>query len=120
MLFRSCVLNSGMYQIDYGTNKYGINVGTLRGLDQEIEIVEEPLFNTNPAKKYTVYILEPSLVQRRTTAYGNLKRIPWSTLDADGAEYKTYIKGGWSVAEGYQFRRPGAHAIIENFGLDKA
>lgn len=115
-----CVLNSGHYHIDYETKKYGLNVAVLRGLDQEIEIVEEPLFNDNDAKKYTVYIIEPDLIARRTTAYGSLKRIPWSTLNDAGDNYKTYIKGGWRVAEGYQFRRPSAHAIIENFGLDKA
>jgi hypothetical protein len=115
-----CVLNAGMYQIDYNTNKYGINVSTLRGLDQELDIVEEPLFNNNPAKKYTVYIIEPELIARATTPYGALKRIPWSGLDDAGDNYKTYIKGGWRVVEGYQFRRPGAHAIIENFGRDKS
>lgn len=113
------VLNSGQYRIDYETKKYGLNVAVLKGLDQEIEIMEEPLFNSNPAKTYTVYMIEPGTIMRRTVKNGKLMRIPWSGLGQAGDEYKTYIKGGWRVKETYQFKRIASHAIIENFGLDK-
>lgn len=116
-----CVINSGMYNIGYETNKYGLHVGVLRGLDNEIELIEEPLFNSNEAKKNTVYILEPSLIKRKTVKDGELKKIPWSSLsNQDGSDYKSYSEGGWRVKETYQFTRLQAHAIIENFGIDKA
>lgn len=114
-----CVLNAGMYKIDYETTKYGLNVAVLKGLDQEIEIVEEPLFNLNPAKTYTVYMIEPDRIQRRTVKDGELMRIPWSSLKQPGDTYKSYIKGGWRVKETYQWNRLASHAIIENFGLAK-
>lgn len=116
-----CVLASGMYNIGYETNKYGLHVAVLRGLDNEIELVEEPLFNSNDAKKNTVYILEPSLIRRKTVKDGELKKIPWSDLkNQEGDEYKSYSVGGWRVKETYQFTRLQAHCIIENFGIDKA
>lgn len=116
-----CVINSGMYNIGYETNKYGLHVAVLRGLDNEIELVEEPLFNSNTAKKNTVYILEPGLIRRKTVKDGELKKIPWSDLkNQEGDEYKSYSVGGWRVKETYQFNRLQAHAIIENFGVDKA
>lgn len=115
-----CVTASGHYNIGYETNKYGLNVAVLRGLDQELEIVEEPLFNDNAAFRNTLYLVEPGNIQRRVFAKGELTRIPWSNLDEDGKHYTTYIKGGWRVKETYQFTRLASHAIIDNFGVDKA
>jgi hypothetical protein len=115
-----CVINSGMYNIGYETNKYGLHVAVLRGLDNEIELLEEPLFNGNTAKKNTVYIIEPALIKRKTVKDGNLHKIPWSELNQSGDLYKSYTEGGWRVKETYQFLRLQSHCIIENFGIDKA
>lgn len=114
-----CVVNSGVYQIGYETDRYGVNVAVLRGLDQELEIMEEPLFNTNDAKKYSIYFIEPSLIKRRPTKTGALKQLAWSSFDDASRRHATYIEGGWRVEETYQWNRPGAHAIIENLSLAK-
>jgi hypothetical protein len=113
------VRQAGMYNISYETDNYGINIAVLRGLDQEMEIVEEPLFNTNTAFKNTIYMVEPKNIKRKTFAKGELTKIPWSNLTDDGKNRTTYIKGGWRVKETYQFLRLASHAIIDNFGVEK-
>ncbi len=126
----NCVLNSGQYTIDYSTNRYGINVAKIRGLDQEIEIVENPLFVHYPSRVYTAYLIEPEQIRRRqkkTDRSGmafsrGLCRVPWSDFKkttVDGENFISRAKGGWVCKEGFQIRRLAAHAIIDNLGIDK-
>jgi hypothetical protein len=115
-----CVMNSGVYQIGSETNEFGLNVTMLRGLDQPIEIVEEPLLNTDDAAKYRAYLIEPARLQRRPTKNGALKLLPWSTFEDASRRHATYIEGGWRAEETYQWNRLATHAIIENISLAKA
>jgi len=124
-----CVLASGDYAIEYGTNKYGINVGWLRGLDNEVELVENALFNHYPAYANTIYVIDPENIKRHTPAdegtsvsrAKGLEYIPWSAFKKmDGENFITRIKGGWGVEETFSFKQLASHAIIDNVGLTKA
>jgi hypothetical protein len=122
-LLNECVYNipGRFYEISYETNRWGMpNILTLRGLDQELEIWEEPLFNVNEARKRCAYIINPENIQRRYLKNGELRQIPWSEpANQDGATYTTAMKGGWTVSETYKIVKPNSFAILENLGLAK-
>lgn len=122
-----CVRASTSYEISYGTNKYGVQVQYLKGLDQEIEIWENPQLDHIPSKKRTAYLLEPEHFKRHTPEDGEanaskgLEYVPWSTpKKANGENFKSRAKGGWISEETYTFRRLPAHMIIDNLGLPKS
>lgn len=128
-LIDECVLLSGDYAIEYGTNKYGVNVGKLRGLDNEVEIVENALFTHYPAYKHTMYIVDPENLRRHTPEDGGttvsrkhgIEYVPWSAFKKmDGENFITRIKGGWVAEESFSYRQLPSFAIVDNLGLDKA
>lgn len=131
-LIDDCVTRSGQYRIESGTNKYGLNVKYLRGRGEDIELVEDALFEHYPFLQRRSYILVPEYMHRHQMTEGlpiprkkGLRYIKWSaqkdgSASIDGQSYITEIKGGWEASETFTFDFLEAFKIIDNLGLDKA
>lgn len=130
-LISNCVLNAGTYNIDYGTNKFGIDVAYLRGLGRVVELVENAFFEHYAPFLNTGYLLIPELMSRHEpidNATGGLPRskglikIPWSGAkpgQINGDNYKSWQTGAYLCHETFEFRKEAAFFIIDNLGLDK-
>lgn len=128
-LITELVLASGNYNISYGENKWGIDVTRIHGLEEELELAIEPLFNHYPARKRSMYIARFDYIKRHQvkmedTSLGKrskgLEYVPWSAFKKmDGENFISRIKGGFIASESYSVRRRCCHAIIDNLGLSK-
>lgn len=125
-VINASVRASGSYQIDYATNRYGINVKYLRGQDEEWEIWENPQMDHTQAFKRTAYLIIPEHFKRHTpedsasNASKGLEYVKWSDPKKQDGETRTSrMKGGWITEETYTFRQLATHMIVDNLGETK-
>jgi len=117
---------NGNYNIDEKTNRFGMRVKYLQGVDEEWEIwLNNQLDHSD--FKYTAYLMVPSYFQRHqpkdvnSKASKGLTYVKWSDpKNQDGENYTSRMKGSWIAEETYSFRQLACHAVIDNIGFDKA
>lgn len=116
------VLDSGEYIIEDTMSEYGtLPIKKLRGLNQDWELVQHPMFSVKDAYRYNAVLTEIPLLTTRVMNGLDLRFIPWKEREQrSGEEFTSAKKCGWEIYEGFQWDNIGAHFYLKNLTFDQA
>lgn len=111
------IYHRGWHPLETGQTEYGIRVNKLHLTGETWNLVEHPLFTTNPSFQRSMLVVEPQLLKTRTLqAMYEVK--PGDRVN-NGWTFVTAQKYGWVVDEGLQMDGFDQHLWLESLGLDK-